>query len=112
MKVIVSLQEYFDKNDGATVSVVIFTLRPDHKFRYNLNSPVNEDVKKELQKYQYFSMYPDSVEDYNEVKRNPKKQKFANKINSYIPQHVRKIIDKLDGKSSFVYYQQFHLNTL
>lgn len=112
MKTFVSFNEYLNKNDGATVSVLIFTLLPDHRNRYNLNNYINLDIKEKLEQYSFFSMYPDRLEDYKEIQTNEKKRKYAARLNSYIPQHVKKVIDKLDGKKNFIYYQQFHLDTI
>ena len=109
-KLFVSMTEYMAKG-SVTVSIVLFTLKPDHRGKYNLGSHVNYDIRQELEKYSYFSMSPDTIEDYKELMRNEKKVKYAQRIKSYIPQHIQKTIDRLDNKKNFVYYQQFHLCT-
>lgn len=110
MKLFVSLNEYTEKR-SVTASIVIFTLKPDHRGRYKLNSNVNYEVRKELEKYSYFSISPEKVEDYEELMHNRKKAKRALKVKNYIPRHIQKTIDHLDGKKDFVYYQQFHFST-
>lgn len=109
MKLFVSLNEYAVKS-SVTASIVIFTLKPDHRGKYNINSNVNYEIKRELEKYSYFSICPDKIEDYKELMSNKKKVKHALKVKNYIPRHIQKTIDHLDGKKDFVYYQQFHFS--
>lgn len=111
IKVFVTLNESLQNKTSATVSVVLFTLKPDHRGKYSMDSCVNDDVRDELEKYSYFSMYPEVVEDYEELMRDPKKEKIALKVNSYIPEHIKKLVSKLNGRKNFVYYQQFHFST-
>lgn len=112
MKLLVSFNEFYDKRDGVTVSLVIFSLAKDSDGKYDINSPVNRYIKKELEKYSYFSIYPHTIEDYNELKNNPKKEKLYKKLNSYIPIHTKRMLEMFDKKKPVVYYQQIHFNII